>query len=303
VIQEQLAKRLKMSLHVSNSIAGGDDAQPVKSPNGEAAVDVDEDTASSDDGEYNPTLEYLLPPPPQRNKKKATTKDSNPKLVLNRNFMCFLQPGTFNNQPFQKGQPPIDSISEMDCFDANYQKQLHFNFSEMQNTRKQTTEATRVSRLRKIDLDTSPEPSVSGVPSSKQHELSWYVLEDILDFPVQSCFIVCIALDGLDLERGGYYAEKSKIIASELKRAGLDAEWWRMSGKKYLISQGKIDQSLHYSDIKMKTLSKHQFIDSFFRESGDIAIQFDGISTWLTIPWHDIIYASRSIMLFGHPLT
>jgi hypothetical protein len=46
-----------------------------------------------------------------------------------------------------------------------------------------------------------------------------------LDCPVQSHFIVCIAIDGLDLEHGGYYAEKAKIIASELKQAGQDAVW------------------------------------------------------------------------------
>jgi hypothetical protein len=38
-------------------------------------------------------------------------------------------------------------ISEMDCFDANYQKKLLFNFSETQNTRKQTTKATCASCL------------------------------------------------------------------------------------------------------------------------------------------------------------
>jgi hypothetical protein len=98
VVQEQLAKRLETSLCISNSIAGGDDAQPIVSPNGEAAVDVDKDAESSDDDEYNLTPEYLLPSPPQRNKKKATTKGSNPKLVINWNFMCFLRPETFNNQ-------------------------------------------------------------------------------------------------------------------------------------------------------------------------------------------------------------
>ncbi len=86
MIQEQLAKRLETSLHVSDSVAGGDDAQPVVSPNGESAVNVDED-ASSDDDKYNPAPEYLLHPPPRRNKKKATTKGSNPKLVLDRNFL------------------------------------------------------------------------------------------------------------------------------------------------------------------------------------------------------------------------
>ncbi len=100
MIQQQLVKWLEMSLHVSNSVAEGDDAQPVMSPNGEAAVYDDEDAVSSDNDEYNPTPNYLLPPPPQWNKKKATTKGSNPKLVFDRIFLCFLRPGTFNNQPF-----------------------------------------------------------------------------------------------------------------------------------------------------------------------------------------------------------
>jgi hypothetical protein len=51
----------------------------------------------------------------------------------------------------------------------------------------------------------------------------------------------------------------------------------------------------------MKSLTKHQFIDAFSNESGDIAIRFEGISTRLTIPWHGIIHASQSIMLFGDP--
>ncbi len=67
-----------------------------------------------------------------------------------------------------------------------------------------------------------------------------------------------------------------------------------------MVIQGKIDQSSHYSDIKMKSLSKHWFIDAFFNQSGDLAIWFENISTRLTIPWHDIIHSSQSIMLFGH---
>jgi hypothetical protein len=58
---------------------------------------------------------------------------------------------------------------------------------------------------------------------------------------VESRFIICIAVDKGDLEWGVHYAEKAKIIASDPKWAGLDSEWWRMSGKKYMIIQGKID--------------------------------------------------------------
>jgi hypothetical protein len=51
----------------------------------------------------------------------------------------------------------------------------------------------------------------------------------------------------------------------------------------------------------MKSLTQRQFRDAFSNESGDVAIQFDGITTWLTIPWRDFVNVSRCIMLFGFP--
>ncbi len=125
-----------------------------------------------------------------------------------------------------------------------------------------------------------------------------------MDCPVGSHFIDCIAADGAgEYERGADYSKKTRIIASDLKRAGCDSEWWRMSRKKYIVIQGKIERSSHYSDIKMKSLSKRQFIDVYSNESGDIVVWFEGISTWLTIPWRDIIHASQNIMLFGDPIS
>ena len=76
-------------------------------------------------------------------------------------------------------------------------------------------------------------------------------------------------------------------------------ESWRMTRKKYVVVQGKIDQSSHYDEIKMRSLSKCQFLDSYSNEGSDIAIRFDGISSRLTIPWRDFIHSSQSIMLFG----
>jgi hypothetical protein len=64
----------------------------------------------------------------------VNNKNSEPKVVLDRTFMCLLQPGTFDNQPFGKGQQPLYSIPEMDHFDTEYHKQLHFNFSATRNT-------------------------------------------------------------------------------------------------------------------------------------------------------------------------
>jgi len=51
----------------------------------------------------------------------------------------------------------------------------------------------------------------------------------------------------------------------------------------------------------MKSLTLRQFRDAFSNESGDVAIQFNGITTRLTVPWRDFINLSRCIMLFGFP--
>ena len=69
-----------------------------------------------------------------------------------------------------------------------------------------------------------------------------------------------------------------------------------------MVVQGKIDRLSHYDKIKMRSLTKCQFLDSFFNEGGDIAIRFARILSRLTIPWRDFIHSSQSIMLFGLPL-
>jgi hypothetical protein len=74
-----------------------------------------------------------------------------------------------------------------------------------------------------------------------------------------------------------------------------------MSSNRYLVLQGSITGSSHYDDISMKSLTQRQFCDAFSNESGDVAIQFDGITTQLTVPWRDFINVSRCIMLFGFP--
>jgi hypothetical protein len=131
--------------------------------------------------------EYLMPPPQRRHKKKVNNKNSKPKVVLDRSFMYFIQPGTFDNQLFRKGQQPMYSVAEMDQYNPEYCRQLHFNFFKMQNTQKQrqSTKATCASRLCGNDLDAPPEQPMLVLPT-KRHELSGYVLEDILDCPVDS---------------------------------------------------------------------------------------------------------------------
>ena len=197
-------------------------------------------------------------------------------------------------------------ISKMERFNANFRMQLHFNFSATQTTQKQkqAINAICASRLCDVDLDALPEnTSTSSVISSKWQELSCYVLEDILDCLIGSRFIVCIASEDNDDDRCRYYTDTAKIIESNLRREGLPVETWRMSSKRYLVIQDRIDRSSHYNDIKMKSLTQRQFCDAFSNKVDDVAIQFDGISTRLTIPRRDFIDASRCIMLFGFPFT
>jgi hypothetical protein len=92
-IQEQLAKQLSSLLHVSNSVAEGNNCLSdnfVVSSGGDAATNLYVDALSPNDNDYNPTPEYLIPPPQRWNEKKFNTKSSEPKLVLDRSFMCFL---------------------------------------------------------------------------------------------------------------------------------------------------------------------------------------------------------------------
>ncbi len=140
----------------------------------------------------------------------------------------------------------------MSSFDDEFCKQLHFNFSATRNSanQRESRKSTRASRLQEIDLDVEL-PSSQQLLSTKRHEMSRYILEDILDCPVNSRFMVCVSADGANLERGDYYAEKALIIADKIKWAGLETESWRMSGRRYIVIQGILDRSSYFSNIKM----------------------------------------------------
>ena len=209
----------------------------------------------------------------------------------------------FDHKLFRRGKEDIYSVAKMERFDADYRRQLHFNFSATRTTQKQKQafDATRASRLRDVDLDALPDNTSSTIISSKRQDLSRYILEDILDCPVGSRFIVCIATEDNDDEPSKYYSETVRAIQSDFRSEGLPVETWRMSSKRYLVLQGRITRSSHYDDISMKSLTQRQFRDAFSNESVDVAIQFDGITTRLTVPWRDFINVSRCIMLFRFP--
>ena len=124
-IQEALATELTL-LHVDNS--SNLHCMTIITPNGnKAANGLPKD---SDDDDYHPNS--IVPLPLKQHKKMVQVSET--KLVVDRKFMCFLQPNTFDNQPFRRGKQEMYSIEQMDRFDANFRKQLHFNFSTTQTT-------------------------------------------------------------------------------------------------------------------------------------------------------------------------
>jgi hypothetical protein len=248
---------------------------------------------SADDSDYDDAP--VANPTPKSLPRKIRNKKSELKLTLDRNFMCFLRPHTFDHELFRRGKEDIYSIAKMERFDADYRRQLHFNFSATRTTQKQkqASDATRASRLRDVDLDALPDNTSSTIISSKRQDLLRYILEEILDCPVGSRFIVCIAMEDNDDKRSKYYSETARAIQCDFRSEGLPVETWRMSSKRYLVLQGRITRSSHYDDISMKSLTQRQFRDVFSNESGDVAIQFDGITTRLTVPWRDFINVSR----------
>ena len=126
-------------------------------------------------------------------------------------------------------------IAEMERFDAEFCMQLHFNFWATRTTQKQkqAINVTHANHLRDVDLDALLEnTSTLPVLLSKRQELSRYVLEDILDCPVGSRFIVCIAAEDNDDIWCRYYTDTTKIIKRDLSREGLHVETWRMSSKR-----------------------------------------------------------------------
>ncbi len=99
-IQELLAAELS-SLHVEDLFDGCAESsnlhQTIVTPDGDDALH------ESNDDKHHPKSKVSIVPP-QRQHNKVHKKTSEPKLVIDRNFMCFLWPGTLDNQPFRKGK-------------------------------------------------------------------------------------------------------------------------------------------------------------------------------------------------------
>jgi hypothetical protein len=107
-IQDALAADM-LSLHVDDPC---DESlqwrvRAVVTPDGNCGdADGDCGDAESDDEDYSPDLVA----PPKKQEKRVKKKPSDPKVILDRNFMTILRPETFRHEPFRKSSSKMYSV-------------------------------------------------------------------------------------------------------------------------------------------------------------------------------------------------
>ena len=240
-----------------------------------------------------PARALRLPPP----KKKGGGGDA--KVILDSNVFTYLRPSTFDKDLFIRGHPTVYSEDEMVQFDANYQKQLSFNFCATRATRKKAAamQDARASLLRDIDLDVTP--TSFSLATTDRHELSRYILEDLLSHQVGCRFIVCIRVSATRNPTEASYSDQALHIVEQRKRTNQTTETWRMAGDAFYVMQGTLIRASLHDQLAATKLSTSRFKKSFFNKDGDLGFLFEGCSTILSVPWYDVIHCSNVVMFFG----
>ncbi len=153
------------------------------------------------------------------------------------------------------------------------------------------------SRLRDIDLDITP--SSFSWDTMDRHELSQYVLDDLLSCPVGCWIIMCIRSGAQGNPTKASYLDQAQSITSSRSKCGMATKSWKMSGNLYHVLQGTISRSTLRDEVTSKNLSRSQFIKYFTNLSGNFGISFEGSSQILSVPWNDVIQYSHIVMFFG----
>jgi hypothetical protein len=184
-------------------------------------------------------------------------------------------------------------------FNANFQKQLSFNFCATRATRKKiaSIQDACASRLRDIDLDVTP--TLFSLAMTDRNDLSRYVLEDLLSHQVGCCFIVCIRVSAIGNPTELSYSDQAIHIVQQWKLNGQTTETWRMAGNAFHVMQGTLIRATLHNELVSRQLLCRRFRKSFFNKDGDFGFSFEGCLTILSVPWHDVIHCSNVIMFFG----
>lgn len=241
------------------------------------AVILADDTSSDNSNEDTPIVCITQP------KKRES------KITLDSSFFQFLRPATFDTQMFSRGHPHVYSEEEMAKFDASFQKQLLFNFCAMHASCKKLALMldSHASCLREIDLDLTP--ASFSLESSDHHELSRYVLEDLLSCLIGSHLIVCIWVGATGNPTELSYSEQAMHIFEERKRSGLISERWRMVCESFNVMQGILIRSTLHHEVVRKSLLRGLFTKYFLTRA--VTLESVLMGARLSFPY-------RGMMLF-----
>jgi hypothetical protein len=169
----------------------------------------------------------------------------------------------FDMKRFTRGHPQVYSDKEILQFDASFQKQLSFNFSATRATWKKSElmQEVRASRLCDVDLDITP--TSFSRDSTDRHELSRYVLKDVLSCPISCRIIVCICYGAKGDPTEESYSNQERHIVNWRKENGFQTESWRMAGDSFYVKQGTISRATLCNEIQSGNLSWSRFLKYF----------------------------------------
>jgi len=100
------------------------------SPRDIDVLEAVESDNNAKDGDYSLTPACKAPHPTTQPKRRDK------KVILDSSYFFYLWPLTFDAEQFRRGHLQVYSMDNISRFDANYQKQLSFNFSATRATRK-----------------------------------------------------------------------------------------------------------------------------------------------------------------------
>jgi hypothetical protein len=172
--------------------------------------DIDHSSEDAEDDDYSPTPIYKI--------VQATgLKTGDQKVTLDSNYFTYLRPLTFDSKRFHRGHPPVYTDNNIQRFDADYQKQLSFDFCATRASKKKSALINEacVSCLRNINLDIIP--TTFSRDTSDRHKLSHYILEDVLTCPIGCCLIVCICAGANRNPTKRSYLDQAKQFSDKRK--------------------------------------------------------------------------------------
>jgi hypothetical protein len=186
-------------------------------------------------------------------------------------------------------------------FDADYQKQLLFNFCATRATKKKSVLINKARAMRLCDIDLNVTPKTFSRDTTDRHKLSRCVLEGVLTYSIGCRSIVCIRAGADRNPTKRLYSDQAKQFSDRRKENNINTESWEMSCDHFFVMQGTINWVTLFNELRLNNLSKSHFKKYHDNMSGDIGIAFDSCKSILSIPWHDIIHYSHVVMIFGKP--